>query len=111
MGRGQAHLAKGEMNLAFSDFDSGVYDEPLTYDPYIARAEAYFKAGQQDRAAADLDKAIRIAPTPDQPGAYHTRCLYFIRIGKPQDGLADCNKSLTLRPMDVQTLVPAESLT
>jgi len=39
-----------------------------------------------------------VAGKPDQADIYHARCLYFTRIGKPQDGLADCNRSLTLLP-------------
>jgi TonB family protein len=101
IGRARAHLAKGEAGLAFSDFDSGVYVEPLNFVSYIARAEAYFKAGQQDRAAADLDSAMRVTSTSYQA---YARCLYFTRIGKPQDGLVECNKAVTLLPRESQNL-------
>jgi len=65
------------MDLALSDFDSGLLVEPLNYGPYIWRAEAYFHAGQQDRATADLDTAMRVAGKPDQADIYHARCLYL----------------------------------
>ena len=89
--------------MALSDFNSAVQVEPLSYEPYLARAVTYFDAGQLDRALADFQSAMRM-PTANMQALLRSRCQFLARIGRPQDGLADCDKSLSLDPRNESAL-------
>jgi tetratricopeptide (TPR) repeat protein len=45
-----------------------------------------------------------MAPAQSQPAAFNGRCFFLARIGRAQDGLADCDKALSLRPRSADTL-------
>ena len=75
--------------------------------PYLVRAEAYRRLGEDDLALVDLDTAIKLSPAhnPLLPIAYHDRC--DLRARKSHDyagALSDCNQSLEIRPNDASTL-------
>lgn len=103
-GRARAHFGKGEKALAFADLDLAVEVEPLSFRPYAVRADFYFDDGQRDRALADADTALRVAKEVDLANAYNKRCHYLIAVGRTQDGIRDCEKSLFRRTQDFITL-------
>ena len=51
--------------------------------------------GQQDRGLTDFRKAMSF-PTVNPSGLYRQRCEFLTGIGRPQDALADCDKSVSL---------------
>ncbi len=97
--RARAHVAKGQRDFALSDVDTAMQVEPLNYEPYLARALMYFNAGAMDQSLADFRRAMGL-PTVNMPALFTSRCNFLTRIGRPQDGLADCDKSLGLNPRD-----------
>lgn len=97
VGRASAYWAKNAKDLALFDLDAAVAVEPLSYQPYLSRAQTYFDMGQQERALADFRKAMSF-PTVHPAGLYLMRCEFLIGIGRPQDALADCDKSINLDP-------------
>ena len=55
-------LKKGQIELAFRDFNYAVQINPDSPSPYGARGAAYRKLGQQAQADADFAKYKQIAP-------------------------------------------------
>jgi tetratricopeptide (TPR) repeat protein len=101
--RAEAYWAKGSRDLAFSDLDAAVQVEPLSYEPYLQRAERYFSTGAQDRAFADFRKAMSF-PTVNPAGLLGRRCAFLTNIGRPQDALAECDKSIGLAAKNTNVL-------
>ena len=66
------------------------------------RGNAYKEKEQYERALADYDIAIGLAP--DNPIALHNRCWTRFIVGQLSEALADCNKSLRVRPDAASTL-------
>jgi TonB family protein len=95
VGRALTEIGKGQRDLAFADFDSAIQVEPLNYETYLGRAQAYFDAGQLDRSLTDFQRAMRMTKA-NNPGLLASRCRFLAHIGRPQDGLADCDKALGL---------------
>jgi len=102
--RARARLAQGNTELALADFDSAVQVEPLSFLIRMQRGNARFNAGQTEQGVADYDYGLRIATAQSQPDALGGRCIFFARIGRAQDAIADCDKSLSLRPRHAQTM-------
>jgi TonB family protein len=102
--RARVHLARGNNELAFADFDAAVQVEPLSYLIRMQRGSARHDAGQTEQGVADYDLAVRLAPAQYQPGALNDRCFFLARIGRAQEALADCDKSLSLRPRNANTM-------
>jgi TonB family protein len=102
--RARAHLAKGNRDLAFADFDSAMQVEPLSWQVLAARGVAREETGEIELAVADFNSAVRMAPVQSQATVYNERCFFLGRIGRAQDALMDCDKSLGLRPRDPDTL-------
>jgi tetratricopeptide (TPR) repeat protein len=75
--------------------------------PRFARAIAYEKLGKYDLAIADLAQASQLGGAHDQnrPGIYNDLCFdRAVSGGSSSQALADCNRSLELRPGDPSTL-------
>ena len=60
--RSEAYRRKHQDREALSDAESAVRTEPSNPMGYIPRATLYAQSGNYERAAADLDRAIRLAP-------------------------------------------------
>jgi TonB family protein len=102
--RASARLQLGNKELALIDLDTAVQVEPVSYNIRMARGTILHAAGLADKAVADIDIGVRIAPAQNQPAAYNDRCFFLARIGRAQDGLADCDRSLMMRPRNAATL-------
>jgi len=63
---------------------------------YMSRSAFYRRARQLDRALADADAAVRLAP--DQAATLNLRCWTEAVMGRLDAALADCNAALTLTP-------------
>jgi len=102
--RARARLEQGNKDLAVADLHTAVQVEPLSYNIRMARGEVRYDAGQVNEALADIDLAVRMAPAEDQATAYNGRCFFLARIGRAQDAVPDCDRSLMLRPRNAATL-------
>ena len=102
--RARARLEQGNKELAFADVDTAVQVEPVSYNVRMSRGFLRYEAGQTDQGLADIDTGVRMAPAQNQPAAYNERCFFLARIGRGQDGLADCDKALSLRPRNANIL-------
>jgi tetratricopeptide (TPR) repeat protein len=70
-----------------------IADRPYTYS---LRARAYEKKGDHDRALADRNEAIRLAPKDFLP--YLSRGLQFEKMGDLARAAADYEKAVELKP-------------
>ena len=55
--RGNAHVAKGEHDLAVADYTAAIRNKPDDAEAYYSRGVAHEKQGDHDRAAVDYAKA------------------------------------------------------
>ena len=62
IGRGEAYLMKGELDLALADSDEAVKFAPRSHDARLLRARAREKRGEKDLAARDRREAARLEP-------------------------------------------------
>ena len=102
--RARARLEQGNKELALTDLGTAVQVEPVSYNIRMARGTVLYDAGLTDQALADMDRGVRLAPAQNQAAAYNERCFFLARIGRAQDGLADCDRSLMVRPRNAATL-------
>jgi tetratricopeptide (TPR) repeat protein len=63
---------------------------------YLARCRALNRGGEYDRAMADCDLAIRLAPK--DPGARSTRCWVWTNKRAADKAIADCDEAIRLDP-------------
>ena len=94
--RGSVHSAKGEFDLAISDFGQAILLEPKFGAPYSRRGFAFRQKGEIDRAIADYDRAIQLIPTC--PGPYNNRADAYALKGDLQRALNDANLAIRLNP-------------
>src|SRR5215468_5820903 len=71
---------------------------PTTAALYRERAIDWSKKGDLDKAIADLDQAVRLAP--DDAQAYHDRGNAWVRKGDTDRALADFERALQIEPQD-----------
>ena len=60
------------------------------------RANAYISTGDYDKAIADFDQAIKLAP--ESPSGYQGRALAYLKNGITGLARDDYNKALSLNP-------------
>jgi tetratricopeptide (TPR) repeat protein len=75
--------------------------------PRFGRAIAYGELGKLDLAIADLEQAATLGGRhdPNRPAIYGDLCFFRALAGGPFDqALADCNRSLEMRPGDSEAL-------
>ena len=68
----------------------------LTADDFVSSGNAYFAAGDYERALTDYDQALVVRP--DHPEAIMNRGSALYRLGRPDRALEAFDKALTLRP-------------
>ena len=61
--RGFDHYLKGDLNIAIADFDEAIRLYPKDAYAYYARADAYKRIGDYDKADADAKEGLRLDPT------------------------------------------------
>jgi uncharacterized caspase-like protein len=65
-----AYSDKGEMENAFSDFETAIRLDPSRANPYFNRGRAYEKVNRLPEALADYQRFVELAPNdPDGPAA------------------------------------------
>jgi tetratricopeptide (TPR) repeat protein len=105
-GRGVAYSAKRDRDHAIADFDEAIRLQPKFASAFVARGNAYASKKEYDRAISEYTEALLVDP-PERvvPLALSSRCFVRLVVGRDlQDALADCTKSLNLRPNDASTL-------
>jgi tetratricopeptide (TPR) repeat protein len=65
---------------------------------FFMRGLAYWQLNQRERAIADYDKAIRIAP--QYGAALNNRADAYLRLGKPAEGMPDIDRALEVAPQN-----------
>ncbi len=97
--RGQAYVDSGQVQLGLEDINAALALDP-TYTPgYDRRGYAYFVLGDYQRAAADLDEALRGLETlPPEAGAelYYHRALLSQAQGHLDDARAEIDEARKL---------------
>ena len=71
----------------------------------VVAAQKYSQANRYDRAAAELEKAIRLSP--DYAPAHTNLAAQYLRLGRPQDALQQCRDALEIagpNAMDLSNL-------
>lgn len=99
MQRGIARKRQGDLTGAVAEYNEAIRIAPQLPEAFFNRGLALGLLRDTDRAMADFDEAIRL--NPDYAKAYQGRCwVRTITLSQPELGLADCNRSLSLRPDD-----------
>jgi tetratricopeptide (TPR) repeat protein len=85
------------LDLAMDYFDRTIAQDPRDIDSYRMRSQLWNDRKDYDRALADLDQAIRLAP--DRATAYVDRGS-VLALGKQEvdRGLTDLNRAIELAP-------------
>jgi len=78
--------------------DSGESSPARLSDFIVSRGIAYQQAGDQARAMADYDRAIRL--NPNDYYAFYNRGLAYADRGDPPQAVADFTVAIRLRPKD-----------
>jgi tetratricopeptide (TPR) repeat protein len=100
--RGNAYRDKRDAVQAMNDFNEAIRLAPDFATSFVNRAAIYRERGKFDLALKDIGHALKLAP--DYPAALSARC--FTRAAANRElgiALADCEKSLVLRPGDADT--------
>jgi tetratricopeptide (TPR) repeat protein len=69
---------------------------------FVNRAEAYFAQGDKDRALADYNNAINLAPENDK--LHYNRALFYAAQADGEAALRDLNAALSINPRFVAAL-------
>lgn len=85
----------GDLDGAIAAFDQAIAASQQPGLAYLNRGLAYERKGDRDRAMADLDQAVRQAPSAR---AYYHRSLAFEREGEKARARADADRAIDLDP-------------
>ena len=96
--RGNAYLAKGDLDRAIADETKAIEIDPKHAASYNNRGNAYVAAGDLDRAIADYAKAIEI--DPNDADAYNNRGVAQRAKGDLDRAIADFTKAIEVDPKD-----------
>ncbi len=94
--RGKSFYAKGQYDLALSDFNKAIALEPGHAEPYNNRGVIFDKLGDTELAITDYNKAIDL--DPHYAEAYFNRGLVLSRQGKISEAVKDYTTAIRLRP-------------
>ena len=84
---------------AIEDRSSQIAKDPGSARAWAQRAQLWADHGDDDRARADLDIAIRAEP--DEPWLYVRRSTILLRQKQLDQALADCDRAIELAPNNV----------
>jgi tetratricopeptide (TPR) repeat protein len=92
--RGQINLQRGNQAQAFEDFNAALRVKP---DPTALynRGHIYAERNEREKALADFNQALELNPKYSK--AYEARGELLLKMGKPDQGRADLNKSKTAK--------------
>ncbi len=92
--RGNVYSSLGQRDRAIQDYNEALRINPRDAKALNNRGDEYTLVGKYDLALKDLDAAIRIEPNPVR---LSNRCFARAIVGKLDDAIADCDKSLDMR--------------
>ena len=72
------------------------WDQFAGFRAFNSRGTAHTALDQYDRAILDVDQAARLNPA--SPIAFRNRCFVKALVRRIEEGLADCNEALRLKP-------------
>ncbi|HMM79074.1 MAG TPA: tetratricopeptide repeat protein [Pyrinomonadaceae bacterium] len=100
--RGELYAEMKNYQMAIADFSTAIQInfEGLGYTSnyYSARADAYEKSGQKEKALQDLNYMIEVRP--NEAFGYSLRASYHLRQNDRTKALADLNKAIEVAPKD-----------
>src|SRR6185295_2735131 len=94
--RGNAYAAKGDFDLAISDYDVAIKLNPAFAKPFNNRGVALQKKGEYDRAIKDFDEAIKLQP--DYARAFANRGEVNQKRHDYQKAAQDYGEAIRLAP-------------
>lgn len=94
--RGNAFSATGDYELAITDYDESIKQNPTYAKPFNNRGVAYQKKGQYDRAMEDFNAAINI--DPNYADAFANRGETHQLQGDYADAVKDFTEAIRLKP-------------
>lgn len=95
--QGIALMTRHEWRTAIAKFDQALRIMPGAAAIYENRAACYQQLGKFERAIADYNRALRLAPEM-APVVYENRAYCYKGLGKLPLALADFNRALELAP-------------
>lgn len=104
-GRGTAYRIKKDCTSAVADFDKAVEAGLTDGDLFFSRAACYLEMGQEDKALADLDMAVK--QDPNAVMYRSARCILLFNRKDFAGALPDCEKALAGAPDDKSLLTAA----
>lgn len=87
--RGDARMASGDSFGAIDDYSQAVAIQPDDWAAYAARAQAYLRVDQVQRAYDDLTLVIMANPTSSDAELFFNRGLIRARLGDDQGARRD----------------------
>jgi tetratricopeptide (TPR) repeat protein len=94
--RGYAYHIKGDLDLAFSDYNKAIVIDPNYAEAYNNRGNAYQNKGDLNLAILDYSKAIEI--NPNYYYAYNNRGNVHKIKGEFDQAISDFNKAIEIKP-------------
>ncbi|MGI8467231.1 MAG: TonB family protein [Pyrinomonadaceae bacterium] len=89
-----AHMVKGEYDLAVADYDKAIELNPKNASSYLSRGLSYYNKNSYDLAISDYNKGIELSPK--ESIAYFNRGDSYEKLGNAQKALADYQKAVEL---------------
>lgn len=101
-GRARMHMLEGDTIKALDDIDHSLSLSKSQLNPYLMRAEIYWKEKNWDEAGDAMDAAIRL--NPEMPDLYVNRA--FIRYNSDDffGAMSDYNYALEIDPDNISAL-------
>jgi tetratricopeptide (TPR) repeat protein len=96
LGRGIAHDAKAERDLAISDFNRAIELDPKLDKAYYNRGNVYKDKSEYDRAIADFNQAIELEPKNWEP--FNNRGIAYARKREFDRAISDFTRVIELTP-------------
>jgi tetratricopeptide (TPR) repeat protein len=94
--KGNAALARGDLQTALNDFTAGTEQLPDDPAPWYNRALLYARLGRNGEALADAERAVAVQPFLDEGFALIARLKQaMLRFG---EALASIDRALALKP-------------
>ena len=95
---GEFNATSRSISQAIDFFTAEIVREPNNFDALWSRAQLWVEGKDDDRALADYDQLIRLAP--DYARSYAVRGGILVRKHRIDQALADLNKAIQLEPKD-----------
>ena len=98
--RGAVHLERAEYTKAIFDLSQAIRLDPHFLD-FLHRGQAYLDSGDYEHALEDFNEVA--SRNSELAIAYYYRAETYRRLGKLDEALADCQKSLQKDPQNPNT--------